>query len=199
MRSTKEKDKKRQIFLPLSKKNPVNSCVSARVNPFKKEEPIFLKITNKKVPVDIPDSDSPLQPQKQKRCQSSIVHTLDITKRKGYIRDLKQKISQKSLQKGLLQKQKGGFEGYKNLGQTQVDNLKMASPKVRSILNFDRIENLSNLYINGDCKFTLEYNYAKDVGTDGVEMVMDHVIDNSGVGEPDESQEMIEEHYQTTI
>ena len=54
---------------------------------------------------------------------------------------------------------------------------------------------IRGLYIKGDCKFRQEFEYAEKRGTDGVEMVLDHIIDQSGVGEPDESQEIIEQDY----
>lgn len=58
---------------------------------------------------------------------------------------------------------------------------------------------MSTLYVKGDCKFTQEYDFAKSVGAKDMELVLDHVIDNSGVGEPDESQELIEQNYSTRL
>ena len=200
LRTYKGKDKNRQIFLPLSNTNPINSCITARVNPFKKEEPIFLKIITKKSKAVNGEHLAP---------KLSKLHQLDITKKKGYIKDLKDKIINKKLKikkssqgLGKLQGEPKGEEFSdvaNNMDDIHIEHLKVSSPRAQKILNPDRIENLASLYVNGDWKFNLEYNYAKKRGTAGVEMILDHIIDNSGVGEPDESQEIIEENYNPTI
>lgn len=59
----------RRVFLPLSKNNPISSCITARVNPYKKEVPIFCKI--------------PSNPR---------ILITDIVAKKGYIKDLKEKV-----------------------------------------------------------------------------------------------------------
>lgn len=81
------------------------------------------------------------------------------------------------------------------------------------------MNNLCNLYIKGECKFDKEYQYAKHkletvgsvtlprkenyftnkLGSNGVEILLNHVINDSGVGEPDESQEIIEEQHDPTV
>ena len=193
LRSYKEKDQNRQIFLPLSTKNPLNSCVTARVNPFKKEEPVFLKVINKK---HWGKGIKYIDPAKSK------VHQLDIVKKKGYIKDLKDKITNKSLKIKQLRKVLIGDEKKEDkdaLNKTKITHLRVNSPQIQNMLNPDRIENLANLYVDGDWKFSLEFDLAKKKEPKGYEIVLDHVIDNSGVGEPDESQEIIEENYQPTI
>lgn len=138
--------------------------------------------------------------------------------KKGYIKDLKEKISSKQLkivQKSISSKQLG-YQRPSTTHNTAILSKKEKFPAEEPAVNafsstlkhgkyqqgdpfpyftLDRVENLSNLYVVGNCKFSEEYECATKKGTDGVELILDHVIDSNGVGEPDESQEIIMEDY----
>ena len=58
---------------------------------------------------------------------------------------------------------------------------------------------MSKLYIDGKCKFKNEYEYAKTQGTDNVNFILDHVIDEHGVGEPEEDEEIINMHIENDL
>jgi hypothetical protein len=138
--------------------------------------------------------------------------------KKGYIKDLKDKISTKQLkiiQKSISSKQLSYQRPSTHRNTAVLSKKDPASTEETALSAFsstlmpgkhhpgepfpyftlDRVENLTNLYVVGNCKFSEEYKCAKKKGTDGVELILDHIIDSNGVGEPDESQEIIMEDY----
>lgn len=57
---------------------------------------------------------------------------------------------------------------------------------------------MSKLYVEGNCKFTSEYQNAETQGPHNVNLILDHVIDEHGVGEPEEDEEVINMNYEHT-
>jgi len=173
--------------------------VHARVNPNSKNVPLFAKI--------------PTEPK---------ILKADILKKKGYIQDLKLKIvKRKSMSiipkfssaelENLSPRKKAQMvsspfqykpnsENQENsnsqdlhLGKPKIEEAKKFEQNLGATYTFDRLENLSNLYIKGNCKFQEEYKCAQEKEPMGAELMLNHQIDNSGFGEPDESQEIIVE------